>query len=123
MTFRSHHPKGSELLELILACTGLACLLASPILGFYAGRRAAIDAYSDLSVTIERESLAAAGLRDQVVEMLERTTVERRRIAGERSRIDQTKQAQEAKSNGAEQLAGLDHEAQIESVRDRYEGR
>lgn len=107
----------------ILACTGLLLALSAPVAGFYAGRRASIDAYSDLSIAFDKERAATAILRDEVLEMLERSQVERRRIVGERARIQQTEKAQAPApgGNGDPLQVGDGRDAQIMAVRARYE--
>jgi len=85
--------------------------------GLYAGRRGSIDTYSDLVLTFEKERTATAILRDQVDELLERITQERKRVVGERTRMEAP-----PKSNSAEEsMAGLSREAQLDAVRQRYE--
>ncbi len=90
------------------------------IAGFYSGRRASIDTYSDLGAAFERERLATAILRDEIVELLERTTQERKRVVGERTRMETPTKAPEAPSGPG--LTGLEREAQIEEIAARYQG-
>lgn len=86
--------------------------------GFYAGRRASSDTYNDLLLAFERDRVATAVLRDEIVELLDRVTSERKRVVGERTRMEGPKTP--AEGAGQPGLVGLEREAQIESIAARY---
>ncbi len=108
-------------LWLVPALGGLLGTVCAPFLGFYAGRRASIDVYTDLGLAFEKERATTAILRDEIMEMLERTTKERQRIVGERSRLEPPpKKGAEPEK---EAISGSDRETIIDQVRARYEPR
>ncbi len=108
-------------LWLVPALGSLLGAAAAPFLGFYAGRRASIDVYTDLGLAFEKERATTAILRDEIMEMLERTTKERQRIVGERSRLEPApKKSAEPQNN---EIVGSDRESIIDQIRQRYEPR
>ncbi len=108
-------------LWLVPTVGGLLGAVAAPFLGFYAGRRASIDVFSDLGHLFEKERGTTAILRDEIMEMLERTTKERQRIVGERSRLEPP--PKKGPEPERDEVSGSDREAIIDSVRARYEPR
>ena len=108
----------------LLVGLGVSALIA-PILGvvggFWSGRHASRDSYSDLVLQFEKDRVATAILRDQVDEMLERIGQERKRITGERTRIEAGPVGGKPPPETLPSTDGRD--AQIEAVRARYEPR
>ncbi len=110
-----------EPLTLGLAVSSLLGPLLGALGGFWSGRWASRDSYSDLVLQFEKDRLAGAIMRDQVDELLERITQERKRIIGERSQI-RAKQAAADVVDPAAIIPTTDgRDAQIEAVRARYE--
>jgi len=89
------------------------------VAGFYGGRRASNDTYNDLLGAFERERVATAVLRDEIVELLDRVTQERKRVVGERTRME-APTTQPAADTSQVGLTGLEREAQIEEIAARY---
>ncbi len=109
-------------MDLHLVALALVTFLApvsGVLAGFYGGRRASNDNYNDLVAAFERERMATAVLRDEIVELLDRVTQERKRVVGERTRMEAPPKSEPASAG----LVGVEREAQIEQVRARYEQR
>ncbi len=87
--------------------------------GFYGGRRASQDTYNDLVGAFERERVATAILRDEIVELLERQVQERKRVVGERTRMEAPTNAP-APNTATVGLEGAERDAQIEEIAARY---
>ncbi len=88
--------------------------------GFYGGRRASNDTYNDLVGAFERERVATAILRDEIVELLERQVQERKRVVGERTRMEAPANAPGAPDTATVGLEGAERDAQIEEIASRY---
>ncbi len=90
------------------------------VAGFYSGRRASSDTYNDLVGAFERERVATAILRDEIVELLERQVQERKRVVGERTRMEAPANAPAGPDTSKVGLEGAEREAQIEEIAARY---
>ena len=111
-------------MDLHLLALTLVCFLApvsGVLTGFYAGRRASNDTFNDLLAAFERERVATAVLRDEIVELLDRVTQERKRVTGERTRMEKPATGVAATPEGNLQAMGRD--AQLEIIKQRYEPR
>ncbi len=108
-------------MDLHLLALTLVCFLApvsGVLTGFYAGRRSSNDTYTDLLGAFERERVATAVLRDEIVELLDRVTQERKRVVGERTRMETPTKA--AVADNQPGLVGQEREAQIAQIAARY---
>ncbi len=112
----------SSIVDPYLVALALVTFLApasSVVAGFYSGRRASNDTYNDLVGAFERERVATAILRDEIVELLERQVQERKRVVGERTRMEAPTNAP-APNTGTVGLEGAERDAQIEEIAARY---
>ncbi len=110
-------------MDLHLVALAVVCFLAPVcglLAGFYGGRRASIDTYTDLGLAFEKERVSTAILRDEIVELLERVSQERKRVTGERTRMEKPAGAA---ATPEVNLQSLGRDAQLEAVKARYQPR
>ena len=118
-------------MTLILTATAIGVLISillALVAGYYSGRRASIDVYADLGAAFDKERLTGAILRDEVLELMGRIELERKRIGGLDSKMRQVeKSKQKAADEGqpagpaGSEFAGMAREDIIEQVAQRYQ--
>ena len=118
-------------MTLILTATAIGVLISillALVAGYYSGRRASIDVYADLGAAFDKERLTGAILRDEVLELMGRIELERKRVAGLDSKMRQVeKSKQKAADEGAEgqpgpaEFAGMAREDIIDQISQRYQ--
>jgi len=116
-------------MTLLLTATGIGVFLSltlALVAGYYSGRRAAIDTYADLGAAFDKERLTGAILRDEVLELMGRIELERKRVAGLDSKARQmekqkAKEAEGAAPQAEESFSGMAREDIIEQVKQRYQ--
>ncbi len=96
-------------------------MLLALVGGYYAGRRAAIEVYADLGAMFEKERLTGAILRDEVLELLGRIELERKRVAGLDSKMRQVEKQKGEKVDEPPKAFEGSRDDIIEQVAARYQ--
>ncbi len=95
------------------------------VAAYYVARRGANDSYSDLGLLFEKERLAGAILRDEVLEMMGRIIDERKRSVGMKAQAQQFAEGKQQKKKEPEpegdSFEGMAREDVIERVKQRYQ--
>ena len=119
-------------MTLLATATAIGVLISvclALVSGYYSGRRAAIDVYADLGAAFDKERLTGAILRDEVLELMGRIELERKRVAGLDSKMRQDAKRAEKAATGSPQegpgdqpeFAGMGRDQIIEEVSRRYQ--